>query len=277
MGWLTGRNGRLTILGTLATAGVIMVTPANGAAIGLVQRISHAVRHLVSGPHQAAQSTAMQRASRSFDGTAAVGALFALSGGKITTHFCSASVVHSPHGDLVITAAHCVASSDPSTMAFVPDYNNGQSPYGVWPVKHIYTDDAWRSSSAPDDDVAFLTLSSPETPIEDVTGGEQLATGLSAPAAVTVIGYPDGAGSPVTCRNWAKSMSPTQLEFDCAGFANGTSGGPFLTDISAVSGQGTIVGIIGGYQQGGDTADVSYSPVLGSNVAALYSQAVAGG
>jgi hypothetical protein len=38
---------------------------------------------------------------------------------------------------------------------------------------------------------------------------------------------------------------------------------------------GTIVGVIGGYQEGGDTAAISYSAYLGAEVRRLYEQAVA--
>lgn len=278
MRWLTGRSRRIAAFSVIATVCALLFTPANSTAMGLVQRISHAVKHLVSGSHHS-QALAMQKVSQTFSGTAAVGALFTVTNGKVTSHFCSASVVHSPAGNLVVTAAHCVAGSDPGTMAFVPGYSNGKSPYGVWPVERIYVDDAWKNSSSPDDDVAFLSLGQTNqgAPVEDVTGAEQLGTGRSAPVIVTVVGYPDGATDPVTCRNSAKRYSATQLEFDCAGYPNGTSGGPFLADVSVTNGQGTVVGVIGGYEQGGSTPDVSYSPVFGKNVAALYSVAIAGG
>ena len=45
--------------------------------------------------------------------------------------------------------------------------------------------------------------------------------------------------------------------------------------LSARTGTGTIVGVIGGYQQGGDTPAVSYSSYLGDAVHELYQQAVA--
>jgi hypothetical protein len=38
---------------------------------------------------------------------------------------------------------------------------------------------------------------------------------------------------------------------------------------------GIIVGVIGGYQEGGDTAAVSYSFDLGAEIQRLYQQAVA--
>jgi hypothetical protein len=37
-----------------------------------------------------------------------------------------------------------------------------------------------------------------------------------------------------------------------------------------------VIGVIGGYEEGGLTPEVSYSAVLGANAAALYKTAVAG-
>jgi len=55
-------------------------------------------------------------------GTAAVGALFTMSGSQLRTHFCTASVVDSPAGDVIVTAAHCVkgySDTSPAGLAFV--------------------------------------------------------------------------------------------------------------------------------------------------------------
>jgi hypothetical protein len=150
----------------------------------------------------------------------------------------------------------------------------------VWTVTRVYVDQAWRSSADPDDDVAFLQVSQSWSgvPVEDVTGAERLGTG--APPGrqlVEVIGYPNSSDQPITCQNWFKTPIPNQLEFDCGGYTNGTSGGPFLAQVSRTTGQGTVIGVIGGYQEGGYTPDVSYSPVFGANVTALYQTAVAGG
>ncbi len=225
------------------------------------------------------QGTADGRVSSNgqpFDGVAAVGALFGESSGKLNSHFCTASVVDSPHGDLAITAAHCVTGTS-GQIAFVPGYANGTEPYGVWQVTRVYTDAAWQSAQDPDDDVAFLQLSGAPggAPIEAVTGAEHVATGAAAGGLVRVIGYPNTADQPVSCVNWTKGFSPTQLEFDCGGYTDGTSGGPFLADVSASSGQGTVIGVIGGYEQGGDTPQVSYSVAFGSAVAVLYQAAEA--
>jgi hypothetical protein len=62
-----------------------------------------------------------------------------------------------------------------------------------------------------------------------------------------------------------------------AGHLRIPSGSPFLIDPGGPGGGVTVVGVIGGYQQGGDSADVSYAAAFGSNVQALYDVAVAQG
>ena len=49
------------------------------------------------------------------------------------------------------------------------------------------------------------------------------------------------------------------MVFDCDNYTNGTSGGPFLAHVNPKTGDGWVIGVIGGYQQGGDTPNVSYS------------------
>ncbi len=216
---------------------------------------------------------------RPFAGTPAVGALFATSAPGPASHFCTASVVHSPNRNLVITAAHCLASRSArhQEIAFVPGYHDRKAPFGVWMTARVVVDHAWESSADPDDDVAFIvvTRKSDGTRIEDVTGAEQLVTGHSPTDVMRVIGYPNAGDRPVTCQNHTSAVSATQLRFDCGGFPDGTSGGPFLADVSPTTGNGMVVGVIGGYQQGGYTPDISYSPRFRANVVALYRSAVA--
>jgi len=260
---------RAALLTAAAVGAVVTLTPASGAAGDIATGFAQAVRHL-TGP---------SRDGQAFNGTPAVGALFTTSAGHLGQHFCTASVVDSPAGDLVITAAHCV-SGNSGTVAFVPGYDNGSVPYGVWTVGQVYVDKAWSSSSSQDDDFAFLRVSKPgsDVPIEDVTGAERLATGTpTGRGQVQVIGYPNATNQPVTCQNWLHEPMAAQLEFDCDGYTDGTSGGPFLSEVDQATGQGQVIGVIGGYQQGGDAPDVSYSSTLGANAAVLYQKAVAGG
>ena len=83
------------------------------------------------------------------------------------------------------------------------------------------------------------------------------------------------ADAMVSCDNTAHAFSATQFRFSCTGFSDGTSGGPLLADVSPADGLDTVIGVIGGYEQGGLTPQVSYSSRFGANVAALYRQAEA--
>jgi V8-like Glu-specific endopeptidase len=270
---------RVHLISVLAAAGVftaVSLVPGMSGAAGSTWRSLRSVLHTTrTAAKITPDAPAVMTNGQSFSGVAAVGALFSESSGQLGQHFCTASVVHSPHGDLAVTAAHCVTGVS-SQIVFVPGYANGTEPYGIWQVTRVYTDQAWQSSQDPDDDVAFLQLSATSgstRPIEAVTGAEQLATGAASRELVQVIGYPDGAAQPVTCVNWTTVFSPTQLQFDCGGYPNGTSGGPFLAGVSAATGLGTVIGVIGGYEQGGDTPQVSYSSAFGASVAGLYQTA----
>lgn len=260
---------KAALITAVAVGFVAILTPVNGAASDIVTGFARAVRHL----------TVPTRNGQPFSGEPAVGALFTRASGQLGKHFCTASVVDSPAGDLVITAAHCVTGAA-GTVEFVPGYDHGATPYGVWTVTKVYVDRAWRSSASQDDDFAFLRVSNPSSsiPVEDETGAEKLVTGTPAVhQMVQVIGYPNAANQPITCQNWLREPMAGQLEFDCGAYTNGTSGGPFLSHVDPSTGQGLLIGVIGGYQQGGDTPQVSYSSVLGARAAALYKRAVADG
>jgi V8-like Glu-specific endopeptidase len=266
-------------LGAVGAAAVVLVLAAGRAgSTDRARSVPAAGRGLAIEQLAPATAAAPTGNGRSFGGVSAVGALFMESNGTLGSHFCTASVVDSTHGDLAVTAAHCVYGRT-GTMVFVPGYANGKAPYGVWPVTKVYTDSAWDASQDPDHDVAFLRLSdaSDGAPIQNVTGAEAIGTDVSAGQTVQVIGYPDAADGPLWCSGPAKGFSATQLEFDCGGYTDGTSGGPFLTRVDPTTGQGTVIGVIGGYQQGGDTPQVSYAAVFGTAVAQLYATAEAGG
>jgi V8-like Glu-specific endopeptidase len=257
----------LTVVAVAVACSALLLLPANVGAGAATDRLDVPVRQ---------DLPVTQATGQAFDGTAAVGALFTESDGKLGSHFCTASVVQSTHGDLAVTAAHCVTGRT-GQIVFVPGYSAGKEPYGVWAVTAVYTDQAWQSAGNVDDDFAFLRLAGASSePIEKVTGAEKLAINPQVPVLVQVIGYPHGGDQPIACVNWAKEFSATQLVFDCGGYTDGTSGGPFLADVAA-SGQGTIIGVIGGYQQGGDLPQVSYAATFSAATEALFKTAEAAG
>ncbi len=255
----------------VATAGVfLLMTPNAPAAVSMAAKLAAATTLSAHDP-----TAGILASARSFAGTPAVGALFPVSGGALGKHFCTASVVDSPGGDLVITAAHCVTHRAAGSMAFVPGYAGGHRPYGVWLVSQVISDSGWLDSGNPGHDVAFLVVHQPgnSQPIQHVTGGERLGIGWQARARVRVIGYPDATEQPVTCTNETKRFQAHEMEFDCGGYTDGTSGAPFLAR-PGPAGTGTVIGVIGGYQQGGDLPAISYTIRFGQDVESLYQTAV---
>jgi hypothetical protein len=214
--------------------------------------------------------TVVASAGRPF---ARVGALFGadraghLAGG----HFCTASVVHSPHHDLVVTAAHCLDGSDGTALVFVPGYRDGRAPYGIWPLRRQFLPDGWAAGGDEDSDVAFGVLGPVRgREVEDVVGAYRFVAGTAVGAtAVTLTGYPDAREAPVTCSNRPRAHGVSQQRLACPGFTGGTSGSPW------VNGDGEVVGVLGGHERGGTTAGVSYSVVLGREATALYREAAA--
>ncbi|HEX7739525.1 MAG TPA: trypsin-like peptidase domain-containing protein [Marmoricola sp.] len=184
-------------------------------------------------------------------------------------HFCSASVVHSAGHDLVVTAAHCVYGTG-ATIEFAPGFHDNVAPYGVWSVRRIYIDPAWKKGHPASADVAFLQMAPRDgKQIEDVVGARRLGSPVAG-RPVTVVGYPMGSGGePITCtdRLYETSGFPS---FDCAGYVDGTSGGPWIQS-------GAVVGVIGGYEQGGCSGSTSYTAPFGATVRALFKRARAGG
>jgi V8-like Glu-specific endopeptidase len=221
----------------------------------------------------------IQAAGLPFQGIAAVGALFTSSGGGLSGHFCTASVVASPAGNLLITAAHCMqgrALNPAGSVIFAPGYHDGSFPYGTWPVTAVYVDSRWQQSQDPDDDIAFLTAGGPGADIQRLTGAETLMVG-QPPGQVRVVGYPAQTSEPITCSAPARGFGADQTVFDCGNFTNGTSGGPFLANAGPATGDGWVIGVIGGYQQGGDTPSISYSPRFPASLLDLYQTAISGG
>jgi V8-like Glu-specific endopeptidase len=274
---------RLVIAAVLGAAGVALpigtadaaATPANQAAAA--PWTPEAMRAAVPGRGLSTKDDPGPppgtSTGASFGGIPTVGALFFTTGAAESAHFCTASVVSSPAGNLLLTAAHCVGNA--SSIVFVPEYHDGQAPLGIWTVQNVFVAPGWTRSADPNLDFAFLTVA-PSTsgrPLQRVTGGNWLGVNRGYDHAVEAIGYPNSADEPVGCRTRSFQGMPHQLQFNCHGFTDGTSGGPWLIDYDSRTGSGTIIGDIGGYHQGGDYEYTSYSPYFDTAILKLYATA----
>jgi V8-like Glu-specific endopeptidase len=208
-----------------------------------------------------------------FAGSPTTGVLFYTTGGK--GHFCTASVVDSTGDDLALTAAHCVYWTGFATnIAYVPGYHDGKQPYGAWAVRAITVASGWKLSHNPDLDFAFLTLASAGgRQIQARTGGLTIGfTRWYSEQKIEVIGHNDSGAEPIRCATKSFRFRTGQMEFYCHGFWTGTSGGPWIIGYNARNGTGTVFGVIGGYELGGDYEWASYSAYFGSATRTLYQQ-----
>ncbi|MBC3843385.1 hypothetical protein GXW82_33710 [Streptacidiphilus sp. 4-A2] len=244
------------------------------------------VHAAASGPRPAAAAVPT---GTHFAGVPSIGTLYYL-GKDQTAHNCTASVVKSPGKDLILTAGHCAPGPGGHT-AFVPEYNQGKEPFGIWAVTSGYTLPGHSTSgTASNLDFAFGVVADLNgRKLEDVTGGNTLTRtpGYNNPA-VTVIGYPgkskDGHDQPIKCTVPTVRLPGaglTQIQIACDDFWDGVSGGPWLINFNGTTGD--IIGNVGGLNGGGLPNPnekyydrYSYSPVYGDQIFSLYQQATAG-
>jgi hypothetical protein len=203
-------------------------------------------------------------------------------------HFCTGSVVNSPHHNIVLTAAHCVVTDVnlKNPIWFLPDFANGSpnDTYGRWQVSRVIIPSGYVQLPSSPYDYAFLVLK----PFRG--GNAQDRTGALSPVAnvavhntpATIAGYNKTMGSLSWCQSKINvtHFSPplNQYEYgNCAktstdpeGLWDGTSGGPFIE-----TGTTRVIGLMGGYEQGGSTRWTEYSALLGNDFSALYNQAKA--
>lgn len=198
-----------------------------------------------------------------------IGALFRAG---FARHYCTASVVHSPRRNLVMTAAHCVFGNGTS-MRFVPALHDGVRPYGTWTVARVFLRPSWIKWHDWQHDYAFLQLKrhswrGTDRDIEDVVGGNRLSAAPARDQQVTVTGYVAGRGDkPITCTAPVYYLRGFPA-FNCHGYFGGVSGSPWVIN-------GAISGVIGGRHQGGCVEWRSYTSPFGDDTFRLWRRAIA--
>jgi hypothetical protein len=124
-----------------------------------------------------------------------VGAVFL---GATELHTCSGSVLHSGSGNLILTAAHCLAGGVNAT--FVPGFGGIYLSANAWQIEAVYLDPRWLSALDPlaDYAIARVRRDAPGTLESQVGGGLAVGTAPTNGTAVTITGYPRGVGgSPI--------------------------------------------------------------------------------
>jgi V8-like Glu-specific endopeptidase len=218
--------------------------------------------------------------ARTVAGSKVIGALFFDNGAG--SHYCTASVIRTPKKNMLITAAHCLYNQSTHGwhrhIVFVPRYSAGRRPYGTWPVWLMVADKRWIDGGNPDLDYGFAAVQVMRGHrIADMVGANDLLVNRGYTNRILVAGYPakenNPADRPVGCAGQTHRQARYQLRFDCHGFYGGTSGSPWLSDYDDRTQSGHVVGVIGGYQEGGSEEWRSYSPLFTTGVTHLLATA----
>ncbi|RDH75190.1 serine protease [Mycolicibacterium moriokaense] len=199
---------------------------------------------------------------------ARIGALF-LGAGDL--HTCTAGVLDSTGGDLILTAAHCVAEGIDTT--FVAGFKDVADPASIWRVDATFLDPRWVQNQDPLADFAILRVvrDGGGTVEADAGGGLTIGAAPKAGTAVDVVGYGLGVGGgPVGCRGLTELAPGGFPSLPCGGLVDGTSGSPWTTGP-------TVTGLIGGLDGGGCDENLSYSPPFDDGVVQLLARAEGGG
>jgi V8-like Glu-specific endopeptidase len=218
--------------------------------------------------------------ARPVEGSRVLGALFFRDGAG--GHYCTASVIRTSKRNLLLTAAHCLYNPDThqwhTHIVFVPMYGRGRRPYGTWPIWLMVADKRWIDHGDPDFDFGFAAVQIMRgRRIADVVGANELLVNQGYTNPVLVAGYPAKANypadRPIGCAGRTYRQTKYQLRFDCHGFYGGTSGSPWLRDYDSRTQSGHVIGVIGGYQEGGSEEWRSYSPLFDGDIAHLLETA----
>jgi hypothetical protein len=198
-----------------------------------------------------------------------VGAIF-LGGG--TLHTCTAGVLNSAAGDLILTAAHCIAEGVDAT--FVAGLNNTAAPEDVWHIDAVYLDPRWVQNQDPLADFAIARVSraSGGTVEGQAGGGLNLGSAPKPGTVVALTGYAMGdGGGPIGCRAATAPGTKGFPALECAKLVDGLSGAPWIEG-------STVTGLIGGLNGGGCADEsTSYSPPFDEAVKRLLARADAAG
>ncbi|MFB8175358.1 FG-GAP-like repeat-containing protein [Streptomyces sp. NPDC055966] len=250
-----------------------------------------------TGPGAAAAAAGRPQGTL-FPGSPLVGTFFGSDGPSGTTWHCTGSVMDTAARSIVLTAAHCGLSMRGDYL-FVPKFVKGagpdQQPYGIFHIQHLFTDPRYvpdqgsttTKKPVSDLDTAFARVSANQRgqSLQDAVGGGLTFT--PAPGYtnrnVTVVGYPsyghNSAGQAVKCTVPTTQLPGyRQMSMTCGGYYGGVSGSPWITDYDDNARTGHVIGDLGGYNGGGNDANVdyiSYAPAFGDDAARLLGAAVA--
>lgn len=218
------------------------------------------------------------------------GALFGayVKGVRLEEYRCSASVIASPGGDLLLTAGHCVIDPESGVVArwltFVPGYHDGREPLGEWAATEYGVPAAWSETAGTKSvdesgDLAILRMQPRESDgasLQSITGALGIAFNQPRNQLYTQFGYPakypyNGEALYEEVAEYVgadKTFTPATVGVG-SDFTQGSSGGPWTT------GGGSPVALsVTAYSYGAHTGQL-FGPYFGAAAKSLYRRASA--
>ncbi|MEU6370617.1 hypothetical protein ABZ876_34075 [Streptomyces sp. NPDC046931] len=222
-------------------------------------------------------------------GLKSVGTIFTYSADPTTeqmhAHKCSASVVESPGRNLILTAGHCSGGKAVFVPMYAAEYTLDKQTLGFYRISDWFVDNRYvHNTKKPISDLDFafgrLEPSKSGKQAQDVVGANKLLRTPGYLNKVTMLGYPsshDPEDHPVRCPTQTEALPGFyQIQAKCRGMWGGVSGGPWFSQVDWAKGTGQIIGNVGGYNGGGNDANVdwlTYSPMHGDWFFRLYDEA----
>ncbi|MGW4690663.1 trypsin-like serine peptidase [Streptomyces sp. NPDC004244] len=224
------------------------------------------------------------------------GVLFRISKG--TVFFCGASVVSSPHRNLLVSAANCLTGEAEDRLAFAPHVTKNTSgvleaPKGIYAVKQqgsrpmVWTGN-WGQTSSGDalgqSGVGFAAVGTgiKGDQLEDTVPGHRLLTGADyIHKGVRVAGHVISVGPSKACigdtaKTDVASSKNAYLRLDCGKPGSELAdGSAFITEYDTKTRVGSIIGA-SERVSAPDGISAIYSPYLDTAAQDLYEEAVRG-
>ncbi|MEJ3750161.1 hypothetical protein WEI85_43740 [Actinomycetes bacterium KLBMP 9797] len=169
---------------------------------------------------------------------------------------CSAAVLHTAKGKLVLTAGHCVHGGGTGRQymtqwMFSPGHNGGD-PVGRFTAVAFTTYTLWLTNGNSGYDVAVAELLplGGASVVAAVGGGNGLAINYGVGHPVTAVGYPALGGFATNkvqqaCAGTTFQFGPLQVGISNCDFTGGASGGPWFLTYNQATGSGHIYSVSG--------------------------------
>ncbi|MEV4758901.1 hypothetical protein AB0J86_27915 [Micromonospora sp. NPDC049559] len=189
---------------------------------------------------------------------------------------CSGGTINNPTANLVSTAGHCVHGGRRGTWhknwVYVPYYDHGAAPYGVWAAKQFTSVAGWTDWSFLWWDFAFVNVwPRSGKKLVHTTGGHGISFNQPKQMPITLLGYPsappfDGQWQQY-CQGTMKAGGAQRVRLGCP-MTQGSSGGPFLQSYSNTIRFGFVNSVI----SHGFSGDL-WGPYFEEDVADVYDSA----